>query len=215
MPDKKDILAAAGGYLKQHPDEIVRALRNAAGLRVGVPLAALRWLAAQAKGRRAPKDVEIEAVPPGVRATATVNAMGTPVRAGATIFVERVSVNAEELRFEIRVRDVSVTVLDEKSDSPIAGLLKSGALDLSKPGDLIGFLPKRPAVLVEAQGDRLVLDLKKHPKLQNGKAERLLQLITPVVTVLGISTDPGHLDVSLGAFPEGLSEAVNAVRRAL
>ena len=215
MPDKKEILAAAGGYLKQHPDEIVRALRNAAGLRLGVPLEALRWLAAQAKGKRAPKDVELEAVPPGIRASATVNAMGTPVRAAATIFVERVSVNAEELRFELRVRDVSLKVLDGKTDSPLAGLLNSGALDLSKPGDLVGFMPKRPPVLVEAQGDRLVIDLKKHPKLSNGKAERVLQLITPLVTVLGISTDPGHLDVSLGAFPEGFAQAISAVRRAL
>jgi hypothetical protein len=215
MPDKKEILSAAGGYLKQHPDEIVRALRNAAGLRIGVPLEALRWLASRAKGKRAPKDIEIEAVPPGVRASATVNAMGTPVRAAATIFVERVSLNAEELRFEIRVRDLSLKVLDETNDGPLAGLLKSGALDLSKPGDLVGFMPKRPAVLVEAQGDRLVIDLKKLPKLQNGKTERLLALITPIVTVLGISTDPGHLDVSLAAFPEGVAEAISAVRRAL
>ncbi|HMJ12593.1 MAG TPA: hypothetical protein VK524_14310 [Polyangiaceae bacterium] len=215
MPDKKEILAAAGGYLKQHPDEIVRALRNAAGLRVGLPLEALRWLAGQAKGKRAPKDVQIEAVPPGIRISATVNAMGTPVRAGAAIFVEAVRINAEELRFEIRVRDVSLKVLDESSESPLAGLLKSGALDLSKPGDLVGFMPKRPAILIEAKGDRLVLDLKKLPKLQNGKADRLLRLITPLVTVLDITTDPGHVDFALAAFPDGLSQAVAAVRRAL
>ena len=45
--------------------------------------------------------------------------------------------------------------------------------------------------------------------------ERLLQILTPLVTVRSITTDPDHVDIALGAFPEGLSEAVSAVRRAL
>src|SRR5690349_21271617 len=60
MPDKKAILQAASGYLKDHPEELVRALKSAAAMRIGLPLDALRWFAAQAKGRRAPKNVEIE-----------------------------------------------------------------------------------------------------------------------------------------------------------
>jgi hypothetical protein len=141
--------------------------------------------------------------------------MGTPLRASFVVYIESTRVNASELRFEVRIKDVSVKVLDDKGDSPLAGLLKSGALDLSQPGNLVGFLPKRPAVLVEAEGDRLVIDLKKHPKLQNKKVERLLQILTPLVTVRSVTTDPDHVDIALGAFPEGLSEAVSAVRRAL
>lgn len=215
MPDKKAILQAASGYLKDHPEELVRALKSAAALRIGLPLDALRWLAAQAKGRRAPKNVEIEAVPPGLRVTATVDAMGTPLRASFVVFIDRVRVNAAELRFEVRVADLQLKVLDETSESPLAGLLKSGALDLSKPGNLVGFMPKRPKVLVEAQDDRIVLDFKKHPKLQNGKADRILGFVTQLVTVRSIESDSNHLDVGLGAFPEGVSEAINALRRAL
>jgi hypothetical protein len=92
-------------------------------MRIGLPLDALRWLAAQAKGRRAPKDVEIEAVPPGLRVAATVDAMGTPLLASFVLIIEQVRVNAAELRFEVRVADVHVKVLDETSDSPLAGLL--------------------------------------------------------------------------------------------
>ena len=40
---------AARGYLVDHPGEITRAIRNAFGLRVGVPLAALRWFGRQAE----------------------------------------------------------------------------------------------------------------------------------------------------------------------
>ncbi len=216
MPDKKAIIEAAGSYLRQHPQELLRAVRNAVTLRVGLPLDALRWFASQATGKKAPKDVQIEAVPPGIRVAASVDAMGTPVRASATIFVDRVRLSDEELRFEIRLADVALKVLDDNAQTPIAALLKSGALDLSKPGNLAAYMPKRPPVLVEAVDDRIVLDLMKHPKLAKAAAVgKVLGLVTPIVGVRAIQTDWEHLDVLFRAFPEGLAEALTAVRRAL
>jgi hypothetical protein len=216
MPDKKAMVGAAGAYLRENPGEIVRAVRNAVAFRVGLPIDALRWLAAQAKGKRAPKNVRLEAVPPGIRASADVELAGTGVRASATVFIERVSVNSDEARFEIRLADVKLDLLDPAAETPVATLLKSGALDLSKPGNLAAFMPKRPAMLVEAENDRIVLDLMKHPKLAaNGKATRLLGIVTPLVTVRGIETDPEHLDVQLRPFPAGVAEAVAAIRAVL
>jgi hypothetical protein len=216
MPDKKAMIGAAGAYIRENPGELLRVMRNAAALRVGMPLAALRWLAAQAKGKRAPKNLELEAVPPGIRAGADVELAGTQVRASATIYVESVRLTHDQARFELRLAGVKLELLDPSSDSPVATLLKSGALDLSKPGNLAAFMPKRPAMLVEAADDRIVLDLMKHPKLaQNGKASRLLGLVTPVVTVRGIEADRDHLDVQLRVFPEGVQEAVEAIRAAL
>jgi len=220
MQELRAILEAVARYLKDHPDEILRLLRNILALRFGVPIAALKWFAGRANGKRAPKEVQIEAAPPGVRIGATVDLMGTAVRAGATIFVERVSITGEELKFEIRLADVSLKVLDESADTPIAALLKSGALDLSKPGNLAAYMPKRPAILVEAKDDRLVLDLMKHPKFGgNVRAQKLVGLLAPLVTIAGIESDPEHLDVLLRAFPEGvregMREAVNGIRRAL
>ena len=215
MPDKKAMVGAAGAYLKEHPGEILRAMKNAAMLRVGLPIDALRWLAGQAKGKRAPKNVKLEAVPPGIRASADVDLAGTAVRASATVFVEKVSITVEEARFELRLADVKLELTDPSAETPVATLLKSGALDLSKPGNLAAFMPKRPAMLVDAVDDRIVLDLMKHPKLANGKAGKILGIVTPLVTVRAIETDPEHLDVQLGAFPEGVAEAVAAVRAAL
>jgi hypothetical protein len=210
------MVGAAGAYLRENPSELVRALRSAAALRVGLPLAALRWLAAQSKGKRAPKNVRLDAVPPGIRASAEVDLAGTAVRASATIYVERVSMTPEQVRFELRLSEVTLELLDPASDSPVATLLKSGALDLSKPGNLAAFMPKRPALLVEASDDKIVLDLMKHPKLaHNGKLAKLLGLVTPLVTVRGIETDRDHLDVQLRAFPEGVQEGLLAIRSAL
>jgi hypothetical protein len=216
MPDKKAMIEALSGYLKHHPEEILRAARGALSLRFGLPLAALRWLAAQPQGKKAPKNVLIEAVPPGIRFAADVDAMGTSVRASAIACVESVILNADEMRFEVRLSDVSLKVLDETAESPVAALIKSGALDLSKPGNLAAYMPKRPPVLVEAADDRITIDLMKHPKLaKNRRIAKVLGLVTPLVSIGGIQTDWEHLDVLFRAFPEGFGEAVFAVRRAL
>lgn len=209
------VVEAMFSYLREHPEELLRALRNAVALRVGLPVAALRYLAGQAKGRKAPKDIEIGTVPPGVRLGASFELMGTPLRAGAEIYVERVRLGAEELRFEVRLANVSLKVLDDRVESPLAALLKSGALDLSKPGNLVAYMPKRPAMLVEARDDRITLDLFRHPKLRDdARVKRLISLLSPLVTVSAIETVNDHLDVALTAFPSGFGGAVEQVRRA-
>jgi hypothetical protein len=216
MQELKAVLDAGSKYLRDHPEELLRALRNLLALRFGVPLDALRFFAGRAGGKKAPKDVVLEAVPPGLRVGATVDLMGTPVRANATVFIEHVSITPEELRFEIRLSNVSLKVAEDAPESPIAALLRSGALDLSKPGNLAAYMPKRPALLVDAKDDRVVLDLMRHPKIaKNQRAVRTIALLAPLLTVAGIESDLEHLDVSLRAFPDGLRQAVGGLRRVL
>lgn len=216
MADKLAVLGAAGGYLKKHPEEVLRAVKNALVLRFGVPIDALRWAAGQVSGPKAPKDVEIEAVPPGIRFAATVKEMGATVRASAVVFIDRVSLNDEELRFEIRLDDVSATVLEDNGASPVATLLKSGALDLSKPGNLAAYMPKRPPMLVEAEDDRIVLDIMKHPKLsKGGKIQAAVAAVTALTSIRAIETDWDHLDVSFSAFPRGVGDFLAAARSVL
>ncbi|HEY4105763.1 MAG TPA: hypothetical protein VGM44_17810 [Polyangiaceae bacterium] len=211
--DARAIAGAIGSYLKDHPEELWRLLRNALALRFGVPLAALRWMAQKGAGKKAPKDVQIEAVPPGVRLSASLDLMGTPVRASAIVFVERVRANSDELVFELRLAEVSLKVTDESAQTPIAALLKSGALDLSKPGNLAAYMPKRPAILIDARDDRVVIDLMKHPKFaKNENAQRLVRILAPLVTVSGIETGPEHLDVALRPFPDGVADVISRVR---
>jgi hypothetical protein len=214
--DARAIAGAVGSYLKDHPEELWRVLRNALALRFGVPLAALRWLAVKGAGKRAPKDVQIEAVPPGVRLAASLDLMGTPVRASAVVYVERVRLNATELCLEIRLAQVSMKVTDEASNTPIAALLKSGALDLSKPGNLAAYMPKRPPILIDAKDDRIVIDLMKHPKFAgNENAQRLLRLLAPLITVSGIESESEHLDIALRTFPDGIADIIARVRNLL
>jgi len=211
--DVREIAGAVGNYLKDHPEELWRLLRNALAMRFGVPLAALRWLAVKGAGKKSPKDVELEAVPPGVRVAASLDLMGTPVRASAVVYIERVRANATELCLEIRLADVSLKVTDLTSSTPIAALLKSGALDLSKPGNLAAYMPKRPPILVDAKDDRIVIDLMRHPKFaKNEAAQRLVRVLAPLVTVSGIESESQHLDVALRPFPDGIAEVIARVR---
>jgi hypothetical protein len=207
------MVGAAAGYLRQHPEEFVRAARNAVGRRVGVPLDALRWLAAELQG--GPRDVELRAVPPGLRVAATIDLMGNTVRAAALVFVEAVELSASMLRVEVRLEDVSLELLDAVPDSPVAMLLDSGVLDLSKPGNLAAHVPRRPAFLVEAKDDRVVLDLMRLPRLAASPALRkAIGVMLAVLTVRGVETDWEHLDVVFVPLPSGVRHVVASARAA-
>src|SRR5580698_5685856 len=182
MPGPREILSAAVRYVRNNPEVLVKAAIDATTLRFGIPVAALRWAASQGKGgKKAPKDVQIDTSPPALRLAATVDAMGTPVRASAAIRIDEVTIAANSVRIGVRLNDVKLALMGE-SDAPIATLIKSGALDLSKPGNLIKFIPKRPPMIVEAGGDRVVIDLLKIPKLAtNARVRRILSVITPIL----------------------------------
>jgi hypothetical protein len=130
------------------------------------------------------------------------------------VFIEHVRLSPRELRFELRFDEAQISLLDESS-SPLAALIRSGALDLTKLGNLIAVMPKRPAYLVEAKGDRVVVDLKRLPALSTDRAELLLRLITPIVTITEIGTDSEHVDLKLALFEAGLRAAIEAFRDAL
>src|SRR5580698_8768731 len=118
MLDARAVLNAAVDYVRKNPDELVKAAINAAGLRVGVPLAALRWVSSQAKlPRKAPKDIDIGSAPPALRLSLSVDAMGTPVRASAAIKVDEVDFSPDAMRIGLRLSDVKLALLGE-SDTP-------------------------------------------------------------------------------------------------
>lgn len=215
MEAVRPVLEAVFAYLKDHPEELLRALRNALALRFGLPIDAFRWLAGRANGARAPRQVEIATIPPGVRVGASFDLMGTPLRASADLFIERVVIDEQQFLFEIRLANVRLNVEDDTVESALAALLRSGALDLSKPGNLVHYMPKRPPLLVEARDDRIVIDLMRHQKLaQNRVLKRWIARIAPLLTVSSIETEGGHLDVALRAFPDGVGNAWQRVRRA-
>jgi hypothetical protein len=212
-PNPKELLRVAGNYLKAHPEEIWRAAKGVAGQRIGVPMDALRYLVREfATGEKAPKDVVVEAAPPGLRLSLTVSAMGTPLRVSVVIYVEEIDVTLEALRFVLRLEGLKLDVLGD-ANTPIAGFIKSGALDLSKPANLVNIMPKKPAALVDAKDDRITVDLMKIPKIaENPKLRRTLPVLLPIVGLSAIQTKDDHLDLHLKLRVTGVPEAIAAAR---
>jgi hypothetical protein len=207
------VLERAARWMRSHPEELLGAALDAVGLRLTVPLDALRFLAKQMKGKNAPEELELVAVPPGLRLGATLNAMKTRLRASATVLIEEMRLGPEELRFSLRLRHVSLAVIGQ-SDTPVATLINSGALDLSRPGKLVAHLPKRPPFIVEAEGDRLVIDLMRDPKLAR-KLRRAAGVVTPLVTVTSVESKGDSMTLQLACFPEGLLGALGSIREAM
>lgn len=206
MLDPKSLFMGCAAYLREHPREILRAAQRATQLRFGLPIAALRWLATELEGRGGPADVVIEAVPPGIRVTATVEEMATRLRGSAILTVENVRISATELRVEVRLTEVAVQLLDPDAKTPLAALIRSGALDLSRTANLVAQMPTRPAVLVEAIDNRLILDFMRLPALsRDERLRRLVGAISSVLSVKAVESDLTHLDVAVAAFPKGFS----------
>jgi hypothetical protein len=207
-------LRSAGRFIAKNPTTMLSMARHALGMRIAVPLDALRWFIANTPpSKKAPQDVTITPRPPAIGIGATIDLMGTTVRAGASIRIDQLEVGDEKLRVSLRLSDVTMKVLGESS-TPVAGLIKSGALDLSKPGNLAKFMPKKSPVLVEAHDDVIVLDLMQNPKIAaNERVRGILSTLTPVVQVSGMSTEGDFLILQLRASPFGLPRALNAARQ--
>ena len=207
------VVERAIAWVRSHPEDLIGAALDAVGLKLTVPLDALRFLASRINGKNAPEDLEIVAVPPGLRVGATVTAMKTRLRASGTLLVDEMRVGPSELRFAVRLRHVSLAVLG-KSDSPVATLVNSGALDLSRPGKLVASLPKRPPFVVEADGDRLVIDLMRDPKLAR-RMGRVAAIVTPLLTVTSVESKGDALTLQLACLPDGVGAAVDSIRAAI
>ena len=204
-------LRSAGRFVLRNPASLLRVARHAAALQVAVPLDALRWLIANTPpSKKAPTDITVGARPPAIELGATIELMGTRVRAATAIRVHELRIHPDEMRLELHLEGTDLKVLD-RSETPIAGLIRSGALDVSKPGNLAKFMPKRPPALIDARDNVLVLDLMKIPSLANNyRLRKILQRLTPVVHVSALKTDGDFLILGLRPTPSGFSRALAA-----
>jgi len=206
-------LRSAGRFMAKNPITVLSMARHALGMRIAVPLDAVRWFITNTPpSKKAPQDVTVMTRPPAIAVGATLDLMGTTVRASAAIKVEQIEIAPEQAKVKVRLSNVDLKVLGDAA-TPVAALIKSGALDLSKPGNLLKFAPKKPDVLVEAQDDTMVVDIMRNPKVrQNERVRRVLEALTPVVNVVGISTEGDFLVLQLRATPLGFPRALNAAR---
>jgi hypothetical protein len=209
----REALVSAGRYAWRDPAVLGRLAKHAAGLRIAIPLDALRWLVTHLlSGEKAPVDVEITAQPPALGLAATVTFMSQKLRLGCSIGIERIQAAPDELQVTLRLRDLKLDSLTPMS--PLDMLLKSGALNLASPASVLGLMGgKRPKVIASAQDDEFVLDLLQIPAVANhGRVRTMLRVLTPMVTIDRIYTEGDLLILGFKATPTGLPRALANLR---
>ncbi len=206
----RDLVESTTRFVLRNPGTMVRMAQHAAGLRVAVPLDALRWLASELlRGDDAPSDVVITARPPALSVGATTELMRNRIRVSASVEVRDVRVGPGELTAVFRVSNLDIKAFDPKSN--FAKLLKSGALHLEKPGGLVKMMGGAPPALVSHTDDEFTVDFLRVPAIaDNALVQRLLAAITPVLTVQDIRTEDDMLLLGLAAHPTRVVEAVRA-----
>jgi hypothetical protein len=164
-------------------------------------------------GKGRPKELTVTSAPPALRIDGRFVFMGQELRARASLHVLSVRAARDTLRLELRVSDVEA---EANPGTPLAQLLRSGALDLERPAKLLAFVKKRPPILAEAKDDLFELDLLQVPKLRDNRAlRRALATLGPVVQVREVRTDGDFLLVALRPVPSGLRESLAAAREAV
>lgn len=206
--------SAALGYVRRNPAELGRAALGLFGLRIGVPLAALDWLATVALAG-AVEDPVIEPVPPGLRIGGSFELMATPIRAQVVILVEKIEISEQSLAFCLRFDDIEVLPLGVHK-TQLSALLRATALDLSRPGDLIANFPGIPSFLLDAQGNRVTVDLMRMPAIRELAPVRgLIGLLSSIITLAAVEAEGHHLDIVLRPLPEGLGGPPRRLRALL
>lgn len=184
-------------YLVSNPSFLLRSIVNVTRMRFGVPMDAVQWLLGKVARGKLPKDLQLAAVAPGLRASATVNVMGAAMFAvSAVVSVEQVQLASDSARVSVRLRDLQIK---PPADSPIAGML--AMMDLSKPGDMLGFMPMKPPMILSASGDLFVLELMKLPKLANNpRAAKIVAALSEILVVRELQTEDDLLVLGLRAI---------------
>lgn len=214
MVEPRKALESMVRYLSNHPDELSRMVRSGLGMRIGVPMAALKWLLTELT-KDAGLDAQLDVDPPGLHFETNLERMQTPMRVAANLYVQNIEIDERQMRVDLRVENLNIQILGEQK-TQLSALIKSGALNLSRPGDLIKELPDVPPVIVYAEGTRIGLDLMKVERFNQSFYRDLVGLISSLITIKDVRTEKSaHLDVSLRTLPRGPLEASRAFRSAV
>jgi hypothetical protein len=195
-------------YLTSHPMFLFDAAKNAARLNVAIPLDLLRWAIDRRPRGKGPERIALNADPPGLGLELTVDLYGTKIDVSSRIQIEKVENLEDAFKIALRVSDLQVKA---PPGSPAAQMI--GMLDLKNPGSLMTMMPQKHAALVEASGDRFVLDLLGVPALGKNRAlRRVLAGLGDTLSIKRISTDGDNLLIGFRVDPLALPSSIARLR---
>lgn len=191
--------------------QALRFATRALGGRISIPLSAIR-------SRIGPVfekvSLKIESVSPGLRLRGEAQALGAPIRFAARIDAEGVRVAGEQRTVRVRLSEVMLSTTDE-APGPLADAVRMGMIDTKHPATLIGNMVALPDMVVEAEGQYVVIDLLKAPVIERDETLRAaLAAATSYLGVTGIRVCDDAIELQLGLLPGGVKEAALSTARA-
>jgi hypothetical protein len=192
-------ILAGVSYLRSNPLFALRATSNAARLRASVPLDVLRWAISKRPRGKGPERIELSGADPALRVELTVDLYGTKIDVAANILIESIDNGIDSFKVALRVRNLE---LHAPAGTPAAMMV--GALDLSNPGNLLKMMPQKHADLLQAEGDRIVIDLLKIPKMARNKRLRRVLAALSFIGVREVRTENDVLVIGFSVRPSAL-----------
>lgn len=197
--------------LRIKPDQALRSLAQAIGGRLSIPLSLVRSRLAPLSEKVA---LELEPASPGLRVSGAARALGAPIRFAARIDVDGVHVEGARRTVRVRLSEVELST-DEDAPGPLAEAIRTGMIDTNNPATLIGNMISLPAMIVEASGQDVVVDLMKVPAIQNDDVLRAaFAAATSYLCVTGVEISGDAVELRLGVLPGGVREAALSTARA-
>ena len=192
--------------------QALQLLLQALGGRISIPLSEIRGRLAQLSKKVA---LEIEAASPGLRIRGEAHALGAPISFAARVDADGVRIEGEQRTVRIRLSEVELST-SEDAPGPLADAIRNGMIDTDNPATLIGNMISLPDMIVEAQGQDVVIDLMRVPAIQRDEMLRTaVAAATSYVCVKGIRVSDDAIELQLGLLPGGPKEAALSTARAV
>lgn len=193
------------------PAQALRLAMQAFGGRISIPLSLVQSRLAELSEKVA---LEIEPVSPGLRVQGEAHALGAPISFAARIDADGVHIEGERRTIRIRLSEVELSTRED-APGPLADAIRNGMIDTNNPATLIGNMISLPDMIVEAQGQDVVVDLMRVPAIQRDEMLRAaVAAATSYLCVTGIRVSDDAIELQVGLFPGGAREAALSTARA-
>jgi len=193
------------------PGQAARLVMQALGGRISIPLSAVRD---RLSGISEKVEIDIAEAPPGLRVRGQAHALGAPIAFSTRIEAKGVDVQGERRTVRIRLSEVALAT-DDDAPGPLADAIRNGMIDTANPATLIGNMISLPDMIVEAEGQDIVVDLMKVPVIARDETLRAaVAAATSYLCVTGIQVADDSILLKIGVFPGGPKEAALSTARA-
>jgi hypothetical protein len=184
---------------------------QALGGRIAIPLSGVRSRVEELSNDLA---LRIEAANPGLRVRGQAHALGAPIVFSARLDADGIRVEGDARTVTIRLSDVELST-DENAPGPLAEAIRDGMIDTENPATLIGNMMPLPDAIVLAEGQEVIVDLRKLPAIERDQRLRnALAAVTSYLCVTEIEAKDDSIVLELGLLPGGAKEAALSTARA-